>query len=160
MTGEAMTAVDDMRRKAIEAHGRTWALLEKPGRTAAETAAMIAAAQESLSAWEIAGGPVEAQRGNWLVARVCVDAEEAEAALDYASRTLALTEANRATLADFDLAFAEEIAARAYAATGDMERARHHHVAAKALGDEIADQGDRAEFFRQFAGGPWFGVSG
>jgi hypothetical protein len=150
---------DAARRKAIEAHGRTWALIEKPGRTPAETAAMIAAAHESLSAWEIAGGPVEAQRGNWLVARVCVDAGETEAALDYARRTLVLTEANRAALADFDLAFAEEIAARAYAAMGDLETARHHHAAAKALGNEIADPEDRAEFFRQFARGPWFGLA-
>ena len=152
-------AADAASRKAIEAHGRVWALLEKPGRTVAETAAMIAAAHESLSAWEVAGGPVEVQRGNWLVARVYVDAGEAEAALDYARRTLALTEANRAALADFDLAFAEEIAARAYAATGDFETARRHHAAAKALGDRIADPEDRAEFFRQFARGAWFGLA-
>jgi hypothetical protein len=154
------TAAGEARQKAIAAHGRAWALLEKPDRTAAETVAMIAAARESLAAWAEVGGPVEAQRGNWLVARVCVDAGEVEAAFEYASRTLALTEGNRATLADFDLAFAEEIAARAWAATGDIERARRHYAAATILGDGIADPEDRAEFSRQFARGPWFGLSG
>jgi hypothetical protein len=146
------------RRKAIEAHGRAWTLLEKPGRSDAETAEMIAAAHESLAEWEVAGGPVEAQRGNWLIARAYADAGMVGPTVEYARRTLDLTETHRQELADFDLAFAEEIAARAWAAADDRSRARQHHARAQALGKAIADEGDRREFFRQFALPPWFGL--
>jgi hypothetical protein len=148
------------RKKAIDAHGRAWALLEKTGRSGAEDAEMIAAARESLAEWEVAGGPVEAQRGNWLVARTYVDAGLAGPAVEYARRTLDLTDAHRTAVQDFDLAFAEEIAARASAAAGDHTRAAAHYARARALGKAIADKGDRKEFFRQFALGPWFGLDG
>jgi hypothetical protein len=151
-----MTGTVEARRKAIDANRRAWALLDRADRSEAETDAMIAAAHESLTAWAIAGGPVEAQRGNWLVARVYIDAGEAEAANTFARRTLDLTEAHRAALADFDLAFAEEIAARASALSGDRAAAKAHYDRAKALGEAIVDAGDRAEFFRQFAAEPWF----
>jgi hypothetical protein len=152
-----VTETDDIRRRAIEANGQTWALLEKSGRTTEETARMIGQAHESLTLWEIAGGRVEAQRGNWLVARAYVDAGLAEPALEFASRTMELTRAHQAALADFDLAFAKEIAARSWALAGNLPRAKEHHEGAKKLGEAIKDDGDRAEFFRQFAAGPWFG---
>ena len=151
--------MDDPRRQAIALNGRTWTLLEKADRSEAETAEMIGAAHASLSAWKIAGGPVEDTRGNWLVARAYVDAKLAHPALVYAQRTLALTEAHRATLKDFDLAFAEEIAARAFATAGDKTTAARHYAEAKRRGEAIADDGDRTEFFRQFALPPWFGLA-
>lgn len=134
-----MTEADDHRRNAIEAHGRAWTLLEKAGRSEAETAQMIGAAHASLKAWEAAGGPIEAQRGNWLVARAYVDAGIPPPAIEYARRTMELTRAHQTELADFDLAFAR-------------------YDGAKKLGEAIKDEGDRAEFFRQFACGPWFGL--
>lgn len=151
---------DGTRRAAIEAHGATWTLLEKPDRTPEETARMIALARASLAAWGKAGGPVEAQRGNWLVARVYLAAGEAEPALRYANRTIELTHAHAAALADFDLAFAEEIAARAWAAAGDGKKAKAHREEARALGNAITDGGDRKEFFRQFEAEPWFELDG
>ena len=155
-----MTDPAELRHRAIAAHGETWALLEKAGRTAAETAHMIGLAHESLLAWEAGGGPVEAQRGNWLVARAYVDAGLAEPALEYARRTMELTEAHLAALSDFDLAFAREIAARAEGLAGNLDRALAHYASALKLGEAIADAGDRTEFFRQFARPPWFGVNG
>jgi hypothetical protein len=81
-----------------------------------------------------------------------------EPAMEFARRTMELTREHQATLADFDLAFANEIAARAWALGGNPLRAREHYDGARRLGDAIKDDGDRAEFFRQFAGGPWFGL--
>jgi hypothetical protein len=144
--------------RAREAHAAAWRLLDKAERSEAETAAMIRAAHASLSAWEQAGGPVERQRGNWLVARAYIAAGLMEPAMEFARRTMELTREHQATLADFDLAFAKEIAARAWALGGNPLRAREHYDGARRLGDAIKDDGDRAEFFRQFAGGPWFGL--
>lgn len=149
---------DLARSRAIAAHDEAWTLLEKEGRNAEESARMIGAAHASLKAWEEAGGPVEAQRGNWLVARCYAAAGIAAAAQEYARRTARLTAAHRPELADYDLAFAEEISARAAALSGDMIRAKDRFVAATALGEAISDAGDRAEFFRQLAVGPWFGA--
>ena len=153
-----MAGNDETRRRAIAANGEAWTLLEKRDRTAEETARMIGAAHASLAAWEIAGGPVEAQRGNWMIARAYLDAGLAEPALEYARRTMELTRAHQDALADFDLAFAKEIAARAWALAGNLDRAGEHHAGAKKLGEAIKDDGDRKEFFRQFAQGPWFGL--
>ena len=139
------------RRRAVETHGLAWTLLEKAGRTAEETARMIGAAHASLEAWQTAGGPVETQRGTWLVARAYVAAGLSEPALEFARRTMDLTRAHQAALADFDLAFAKEIAARAWALAGDLTRARQHYEGARKLGLEIVDEHDRKEFFRQFA---------
>jgi hypothetical protein len=154
-----MTDTDNLRRRAIEAHGRTWTLLEKADRTDAETGEMIGAAHASLKAWEAAGGPIEAQRSTWLVARAYVDAGLAEPALVFARRTIELTREHQATLADFDLAFAKEIAARAWALAGNLPRAKEHYDGARKLGGAIKDEGDRAEFFRQFALEPWSGLA-
>jgi hypothetical protein len=146
-----------IRQAAIAANGRAWTLLRKAGRSAAETAAMIAAAEESHRLWRQVGTPVNDQRGAWLVARVLVDAGRAEAALAAARETLALTVAD-AGLADFDFAFAHEVMARALAATGDEDAARRHYAEARRLGGAIADDGDRAEFSRQLKLPPWFGL--
>lgn len=153
-----MNDPSEARRRAVNAHTATWALIEKVNRTAEETARMIGSAHASLTAWQIAGGPVEAQRGNWLVARAYLEAGHADAAMEFARRTMELTRAHQVDLADFDLAFAKEIAARAWAAAGNLARARDHYDGAQALGETIADPGDKAEFFRQFGRPPWFGL--
>jgi hypothetical protein len=154
-----MNDSSEARRQAAAAHAAAWALMEKADRTPEETARMIGSAHASLTAWQTAGGPVEAQRGNWLVARVYLEAGHADAAMEFARRTMELTRAHQVDLADFDLAFAKEIAARAWAAAGNLDRAREHYDGARKLGESIVDPDDKAEFFRQFARPPWFGLA-
>jgi hypothetical protein len=149
---------DKIRGRAIAAHEACWQLLEKPERTADEDRAMIRAAHESLSHWQIVGTFVEEQRGNWLVARAYIAVGTAEPALEYGRRTMEITAKHHDVLADFDRAFAEELMARTWALAGDLERARTHHTAARRLGEEIRDEADRREFFRQFEAEPWFGL--
>ena len=147
---------DAIRRRAIETNGAAWDLLEKADRSDADTEAMVTAATESLTLWRQVGTPVNAQRGHWMIARVAVDAGRADLAVEHARATLDLTAAHREALEDFDRAFAEEVAARAFALAGDLERARRHYATARRLGEAIAGDGDRGEFFRQLAIGPWF----
>ncbi len=90
--------------------------------------------------------------------RTYVAARLAEPARHFAAETRALTEKHKTILADFDFAFAEEIFARAAALAGHSDEAAAHRARARTLGDAVADAGDRAEFFRQFEGGPWFGL--
>lgn len=154
-----MDGRDASRRRAIETNNRCWTLLEKPDRTPSETTMMVETALESLRLWREAGTPVHAQRGHWMVARVAVDAGLAELAVEHARATLDLTSAHSGELEDFDLAFAEEVAARAYALAGETGRARTHHAEATRRGQAIAGDGDRGEFFRQFNLAPWFGLA-
>jgi hypothetical protein len=152
-----------IREAAMDAFGEAWTLLEKPQRTPAETDAMIEAAARSHALWLQVGQPVNDQRGHWMMARTAVDAGRTDTALAHARRTIELTAtatAGHDGFEDFDFAFAEEVAARAYALAGDMARARRHYAAAKQLGEGIADEGDRTEFFSQFGLGPWFGLDG
>jgi hypothetical protein len=151
-----------IRKAAIEAFNEAWTLLEKPGRTAADTEAMLEAAARSHALWLKVGSAVNDQRGQWMLARTAVEAGRKEKALSHARRTLELT--HRAApgnggFEDFDFAFAEEIAARAFALAGEERRARQHYAEAKRLGEAIKNQEDRAEFFRQFGRGPWFGLN-
>jgi hypothetical protein len=149
---------DKIRERAIAAHGACWRLLEKPERTADEDRTMIGAAHESLSHWQMVGTFVEEQRGNGLVARVYIALGAIEPALEYGRRTMEITARHHEALADFDRAFAKELAARACALAGDVERARVHHADARKLGEAIRDDADRREYFRQFEAGPWFGL--
>ena len=62
----------DHKSLAIALNQRTWTLLEKEARSAAESDEMIHAAHGSLWHWLQAGGPVQQQRGEWLIGRVYV----------------------------------------------------------------------------------------
>lgn len=147
---------DEIRSLAVAAHEECWQLLEKPERSPAEDRAMIAAAHASLNHWMKIGTFVEEQRGNWLVARAYIAAGLVEPALVYARRTMEITAGHHQELADFDRAFAKELAARAWALAGNLVRAKAHHADAHMLGEAIGDDADRREFFRQFEAGPWF----
>lgn len=155
--------MDDPQRMealAAEAHDEARRLLDKPDRTEAETAGMIGAAHKSLHIREAAGGsPADLQRGNWLVARCYADAGIAEAALEFARRTMELTAAFENEIEDEDRAFAKEIAARAWALAGNHERATGHLEGARMLGGKIADPDHRRDFFRRLESGPWSGLA-
>ncbi len=147
---------DEIRALAVAAHKEFWRLLEKPDRDRDESRAMIAAAHANLSNWEKIGTFVEAQRGNWLVARAYIELGLVEPALVYARKTMEITAQHHQELADFDRAFAKELAARAWALAGNIVRAKAHHADAHMLGEAIGSDADRREFFRQFERGPWF----
>lgn len=117
---------------------------------------MIGAAHANLSNWQKIGTFVEEQRGNWLVARAYVEAGVIEPALEFARRTMEITARHHEELADYDCAFAKELAARSWALAGNLPRARAHHADAVMLGEAIGDDEHRREFFRQFERGPWF----
>lgn len=145
------------RQLAIEAHRSAWSLLTRADRSEAEDAAMLTAAHASAWHWQEAGAGAQWQRAAWLIARVSIELGQAGAGLLFAQRTLALTAEHRQTLEDFDLAFAEEIAARAAALAGRAGETAAHAAEAARLGAGIADSEDRSVFFDQFLAGPWFG---
>jgi len=101
---------------------------------------------------------VHAQRGEWLLAHVYTILEKAVPAMEHALRCREITEANPGEMKDFDLAYAEEGLARAYALQGDYEKAKHHQMLAEEKGGKIADPEDKGIFDGDSKAEPWFGM--
>ncbi|MES0881945.1 hypothetical protein [Roseibium sp. SCP14] len=142
-----MTLADvDHKALAISLNQRIWFLLEKKDRTAEECEEMVHVAHASLWHWLQVGGPVQQQRGEWLIGRVYVVLGIAEAALRHAERTFDLTERHSAELQDFDHAYAYELMARALLLSGDHGKALDMWERAGNLGAEIQGVEDREIF--------------
>jgi hypothetical protein len=129
----------------------TWVLMERTDRSAGEDDEMVHAAHASAYHWMTVGEPRHHCRGEWLCARVYTLVGRAEPALHHARRCLALCEEHAAGLADWDLPYAHEALARAYAVAGDADRVAEHRAAAEALLADVADPQDREQLERDLA---------
>jgi len=131
-------------------------LLDMEDRTLAEDKAMIGVAHAVLKHSQATGELVEEHRGNVLVARAYIAAGLIEPALEFARRTMDITAKHHEALPDTDRATAKEIAARAWALAGNLERAEHHRTGARMLGEAIGDEAERQAFLERLRAGPWF----
>jgi len=131
------------RQLAVACFNNCWGLIEKKDRTQAETHEMIALAYASWWHWGQVPErkPVNWSRGAWQVARVLVLAGQPALALEHAKAGLAWIEQHK--IGDFDLAFAHESVARAYAALGDQVNARKHIDLAMEANKQVAEDDDR-----------------
>jgi hypothetical protein len=148
MTEHETTERDEWHRKfAGELFNLTWELLDKVERTADENERMLHAAHASRFHWDEIGAPLQFARGEWQISRVYAVLGRGEPALHHGRRCLDIcTEDN---IGDFDLAFAYEALARAYAVAGDRARSEAHLRLAELAGAEIKDQGDRDYFLSE-----------
>ena len=140
----------------IEMNIQTWNLLSKKDRNEQDDARMINFAKASLYHWRKSPKylPVNEQRGQWMISHVYAVLGKGEEALNYAEETLRLTEEHG--LKDFDLAYAYECMARAYAAMGNNEECKKWWEKAKSAGELIQDKEDKKYFNGDFEAGPWF----
>jgi uncharacterized protein YndB with AHSA1/START domain len=156
--GEEAPGLDhDLHRAlAIDANNATFALLARTDRMAEDDERMVDTAHAAAYHWAKVGTAVNDARADHLCARTYAYVGRAEPALHHARRCLALVEANGMT--DFDLAYAHEAMARAFALDGQPDEARRHLAAARAV--PIADSEDREIFEGDVADGPWYGLAG
>lgn len=143
---------------ARSTNGEVWKLLEKEERTVEEEHIMVDTAHASNYHWWHAGTVVNAQRGEWLLARVYTVLGHNQEALWHAKACLALTEANPDDMQDFDVAYSYEAVARAQALNGAAELAAANKSKASDLGAKIAAEEDRQWFETDFNSGEWFGI--
>ena len=140
---------------------KTWDYLDKKDRTEEDNLNMIHTVHTSRYHWGVLvsngkGGPINLQRGEWIISRVYITLERGEAALYHAKKCLELTEKNK--IEDFDLAFAYEAMARAFALLKDKkEFDKYNNLAIKA-GEKIKKKDDKDYFFGELEGGLWFGM--
>lgn len=126
-----------------------WDLLDKPDRTPADNDTLIHTAHASAYHWRQVGEPLHFARSDWQISRVYATLNHPEAALYHAQHSLETCQA--AGIGDFDLAFAYEALARAYAIGGQPAQAAHMLELARQAGDQIAEQDDRSYFFSELA---------
>lgn len=101
------------RKFAVDLFNLTWDLLDKAMRTAEANDRLLHAVHASRYHWGEIGTPLEVERSEWQVSRVYAVLNRPEAALYHARRCLEICEATG--IGDFDLAFAHEALARAFA---------------------------------------------
>lgn len=137
-------SVSDERLLAAQLFNETWRLMEQENRTTEDDDRMIHAAHASRYHWGQVpeATPANLARGEWQISRVYTVLGRAEPALHHARRVLAICE--RGDVEDWDLAFALEALARAYAVAGDAAQARRYTDRALAAAGDIADGEDRA----------------
>ena len=131
--------MDDERQLAVDLFNGTWELMARADRTADDDAAMVHSAHASVHHWSQVGTAENQARGEWQVSRVYAVLGRGEPALWHAQRCLDLCTTHGLT--DWDLAFAHEAMARAHAVAGDVDEAREHLAAARAV--PVAEAGDR-----------------
>jgi hypothetical protein len=135
------------KKLGIELFNKTWDLIDKEEKTQEEIDRMIHSAHASRYHWEFLGEPVNFARGEWQISRVYALVNRAEPCLYHAKRCLQITLDN--DLKDFDLGFAYEAMARAYAIAGDKEETAKYLSMAETAAEQIAKDGDREYFMSE-----------
>lgn len=133
-----------------------WTLLEKADRTPSEDEDLLLSAYASLYHWKQVGTTANLQRGYWMLSRAYLALGMVDQALDWAWQCQRITQEHSAIMEDFDLAYAQEGLARAYACSGDLTQADLHYRAAVSLGQLIADPEDKEIFQGDLSGGNWY----
>lgn len=143
-----MSDEKDVHRKfAVDCFNGTWDLIEKADRKPEDDIHMIHMAHASRFHWSEIGTPLNFARGDWQISRVYAILGQGENALNFAKSCLHLCKDNN--FGDFDLAFAYEAAARAFAVLGDAEMKEKHLAFAKETGETIAKSDDKKYFFNE-----------
>lgn len=160
MTEEKLYSLDESQREfAKSIYNGIWGLLEKPDRSANENEIMLLSAFASLYHWKQFGSSVHFQRGYWMISRVYQALGDANQALYWAKKCQAITDNQSSDMEDFDLAFAQEGLARAYALSEDLEKAKEHYQKAVNLGEAIQGPEDKKIFQGDLNSGGWFGLN-
>ena len=106
------------KQMAIDLFNLTWDLIEKQDRTESDEDLMLYAAMASRYHWGVVGTPLNFARGEWQISRVYAILGRGEAALHHARKSHKLCLEH--DLGAFDLGFAFEAMARAYAVSGEI----------------------------------------
>jgi hypothetical protein len=142
MTESKPTVDNQIHKKlAVDLFNLTWDLIEKTDRNEVEDETMVNAAHASRFHWGMVGTPLHFTRGEWQISRVYSLMGRAEPALFHANKSLNLCLDNQ--LGDFDLGFAYEALARAYAVQGDMTQRDENIAFAKQSAEHVGKETDR-----------------
>lgn len=132
---------DIQKKIAVGCFNMVWTLMDKKDRSQEETGKMIHAAHASRFHWGEIGTAVERERGEWQISRMYTVIGRPEPALYHAKRCLEICQQNN--IGDWDIAFAYEAMARAYATAGEKALRDEYLELATEAGEKIKDQADK-----------------
>lgn len=138
------------RKSAINQFNLVWELLDKEDRTVDENDRMLHAAHASRFHWGEIGTSLEFERGEWQISRVYSILNRSEAAIHHARRCYAIC--TESGIGDFDIAFAYEALARAYAVAGDAVKSSEYIRLGEKAGELIEDKDNREYFIGELQG--------
>lgn len=142
MTEFASSVGNEVHQKlAAELFNFTWDLIEKAERTEIEDETMIHAAHASRFHWGVVGAPSNHATGEWQISRVYSLVGRHEPALYHARKSLSLCLDH--DIGDFDLGFAYEAVARAYAVHGDITQRDANIASAMQCAQRVVKESDR-----------------
>ena len=144
---EKETSREEHKKLAINLFNLTWSLLDKKDRTREENDKMIHAAHASRYHWGEVGTPLEFERGEWQISRVYSVLGRGEPALYHAKRCLEICKENN--IGDFDIAFAYEAMARAYAVGESKEECEKNTELAREAAVQIKKKEDKDYFLSE-----------
>jgi hypothetical protein len=143
--------LETQRRFAADLFNKTWTLLEKQDRTAADDVEMVHCVHASAYHWMQVGTAANRARSEWQCSRVYAVLGLSWPAIQYARSCLAIVQASPAEMEEFDLPGAYEALARAHAVAGDTAEARRYVELGRAETAKIADEDDRRHMEADFA---------
>jgi DNA-binding transcriptional MerR regulator len=143
-TNAAAIDLETHRRLGVDLFNKAWTLMEKETRTREEDDELIHCAHASAYHWMHVGTAANRARSEWQCSRVYSVLGRPEPALQHAQRCLEICLSEAAALEDWDLPFAYEALARAYAVVGDAVEMSRCLERARSLGAAIVDDDDRA----------------
>lgn len=141
----------DHRQLGVDLFNRTWELLERKGRTAADDDELVHCAHASAYHWLQVGTQANRARSEWQCSHVYAVLGAAEPALRHARRCLELVEGAPKLMEEFDLPAAYEALARAHAVAGDTAEARRFVELGREAAARIEDAEDREHLESQLA---------
>lgn len=144
---EQYTEKEFHKKMAIDLFNFVWTLLDKEKRTQTEKDTMVHAAHASRYHWGEIGTPLEFERGEWQISRVYSVLKRPHPALYHGNRCLEICKENN--IKDFDIAFAYEAVARAYAVAGNKSESEKYIELGKKAGENIEDEENKKYFFSE-----------
>lgn len=145
MTEEKRYTEQEFHKKlAVDLFNLVWSLMDKKERTKEEDDKMIHAVHASRFHWGEIGKPVHFERGEWQISRVYAVLNRPQPALYHAKRCLEICKENN--IGDWDIAFAYEAMARAYAVAGEKTESEKYMKLAKEAGEQIKEKEDKDLF--------------
>jgi len=121
--------------------------MDKKDRTVEENDKMVHAAHASRYHWGEIGTPLEFERGEQQISRVYSILWRSEPALHHAKRCLDICKENN--IGDFDIAFAYEAMARAYAIAGNKKECKNNIKLAREAAEQIKKKEDKNYFLSE-----------
>ena len=126
------------RALAVNGNNLAATLEEKPDRSAAETAAMVAAAEAGLQYWKLAGTWLEEERAEYRLTRSLLQAGQPLAAVESAKRCVAVCKQNDAP--PFEQFFGHAVLGLAHRAAGDTASFEVHRRTARSYVERMPEE--------------------